>query len=554
MEVIPRVLRSDREGAGEVLTMVGEWGSAKEVVMAAQECVEWLGRVLGGRELEDGVEGEGGEGGEEEEDLGDAARAVKIFVRLLSLYASAIPRLKTRKSSAETLRSVLPDLERLVWLVAAEASVMEGRVLIDSAAGLVSKVVPWVRARAEDDSHEVLSLSLTERGTLCRKVLLASFLDAVLEACGDKIGSSLAHRTFEATARVVRSGVRSDWEEGRDVMLRAIDASNALGRSFDSLQSRPTIASLILIAHTPLPTQPDVALLTAMFPVVISSLQTNTALDETLHLLLTLLSRSSDTSTDIPPDILLPLTALLPPICSVHPDPSTRYLTFRLLANALHMAQPPIRLQVLRTLLSPSETVFPQMRTAAVTLVKESVLRALANPTASAPQDVFARPELLEAVGSFVFRTDPPGLFDGEDGVALAEFVGSSEPARLVECLGFYLVLLKRDVENKTGVRDLDFISGIERSFLSPMRSRVASWLDTLGGEWGFFFFFFFFFFSCVGKGVWTLSVFCFLSYWLSRAIPLIAATDDLHDIMPLAALQMNIQLVDAAVREIVPA
>ena len=56
------------------------------------------------------------------------------------------------------------------------------------------------------------------------QVLLASVLDATLEACAGKAACSLAQRAFEArfSRLVVRSAVRSDWEAGEDAMSAAV--------------------------------------------------------------------------------------------------------------------------------------------------------------------------------------------------------------------------------------------------------------------------------------------------------------------------------------------
>ena len=103
-----------------------------------------------------------------------------------------------------------------------------------------------------------------------------------------------------------------------------------------------------------------------------------------------------------------------------------------------------LRLQVLRDLISPSEEISPHMRTAAIGLVKESVLEALSYPKT---ENVFASPFLLQTIGPHIFRLDSPDLLAAIG--ALDSANDSPEPARLVECLGLYYILLLRDVENK---------------------------------------------------------------------------------------------------------
>ena len=114
-----------------------------------------------------------------------------------------------------------------------------------------------------------------------------------------------------------------------------------------------------------------------------------------------------------------------------------------------------LRLQVLRDLISPSEDTSPHMRTAAIGLVKESVLEALSHPKT---ENVFASPFLLQTIGPHIFRLDSPDVLVAIGGPEAAN--DSPEPPRLIECLGLYYILLLRDVENR--VRLSCFISLLE--------------------------------------------------------------------------------------------
>jgi hypothetical protein len=201
---------------------------------------------------------------------------------------------------------------------------------------------------------------------------------------------------------------------------------------------------LVLIAHALPPNDPDVPLLVAAFPVIMASIQSNIALDASLATLLKVLCVTPPPQAELPAHIIISLTTLLPSLCGAHPDASTRHIAFRILARVLQIASPVLRLQVLRDLISPSEDTSPHMRTAAIGLVKESVLEALSHPK---PENVFASPFLLQTIGPQIFRLDSPDLLAAIGGLDSANH--SPEPARLVECLGLYYVLLLRDVENK---------------------------------------------------------------------------------------------------------
>ena len=161
-----------------------------------------------------------------------------------------------------------------------------------------------------------------------------------------------------------------------------------------------------------------------MFPVVLTSLQANVALDEALALLFVVFFPAlPNTPLNPSPDITIPLSTLLPALCSVHPDAPTRHLAFRLLGQVLRVSPPPLRLQVLRDLLAPSEDAFPQMRVAAIGLVKDAVIASLGSVTPET--QLFASPLMLATLGPFLLRPSPSDLFDMNP--SLEDFVGMDE-------------------------------------------------------------------------------------------------------------------------------
>jgi hypothetical protein len=187
-------------------------------------------------------------------------------------------------------------------------------------------------------------------------------------------------------------------------------------------------------------------LLAAIFPVILTSLQSGVALDATLAILLKVLC-TTPPQTELSPDIIIPLTTVLPFMCSAHPDASTRHMAFRILGHVLQLAPSVLRLHILRDLVSPSEDASPHMRTAAIGLVKEAVIEALSHPKT---ENVFASPFLLQTIGPHVFHLDPPNLLASISGVdALKD---SPEPSRLVGCLNLYYILLSRDMDNRVRV------------------------------------------------------------------------------------------------------
>lgn len=186
-------------------------------------------------------------------------------------------------------------------------------------------------------------------------------------------------------------------------------------------------------------------------PIILASIQSNTALDETLALLLDTLGsfRNTVPRPNLAVDILVPLAHVLAPLASVHPDPPTRHATFRVLSTVLAFSPSLIRMKLLKDLVTDEDESMQQMRVAAVGLVKEAVLEALNAPrTASGPPNDFMSPLLMQEIGSALFLKQAENLAP-----TVVEFLESAEPLRLIESMGLLYVLLLRDVDNRVGAR-----------------------------------------------------------------------------------------------------
>lgn len=208
--------------------------------------------------------------------------------------------------------------------------------------------------------------------------------------------------------------------------------------------------------------------------------------------------------TTLSPEIVMPLCTILPTIASAHLDPVVRHQAFRIISSLLTLTQPDSRIQLLADLTGDSQ--LPQMRVAAVGLVKEAIMESLS----STKPNLFASPLFLRVFGPILFRPSPPDLFSGSKELSLSSFQESSEPQRLVECLALYYVLLQRDHRNLTGIRDADVLSSVESSLLEPLRSTLAKWMS-------------------------HPSVF----------------GSHMHAIMPLVSLQIGLERVDAAIAQL---
>jgi hypothetical protein len=183
-----------------------------------------------------------------------------------------------------------------------------------------------------------------------------------------------------------------------------------------------------------------------MISVIVASIQSNMALDESLSILLASLSVANSISPkhDLSSEIIIPLATILPSLASAHPDSLIRHITFRTLSLLLSVTPSLLRLQILTDILQDSD--FPQMRIAAVGLVKEAVLDALASPSNGTSRNVFASPLFLQAQEAVLFRPDPPDFFSQV--LPLEKFLESLELPRVVECMALCYVILLRDENN----------------------------------------------------------------------------------------------------------
>lgn len=252
-------------------------------------------------------------------------------------------------------------------------------------------------------------------------------------------------------------------------------ALQSIGVTTASYENTPSLASLILLAHTSSYSF-SAHSISAFFPVLVSCFQSSICLDEMLSILIKNLAplRSLIPRSELEVDLIIPLIHLLPPLASNHPDPDIRHYTFRVLSLVLGLSPSPVRFQLLKELLSDEDTP-PQMRTAAVGLLKEAVMEGLSADA----QSVFASPLLLSTFGPIILRPDPPDILDT---ATREDFLDGPEPLRLVECLGFYYVWFQRDRDNRVSLLVPSFtlwltsaIDGRARRYLARIYAAIIA-------------------------------------------------------------------------------
>ncbi|KAF8911608.1 hypothetical protein CPB84DRAFT_1762365 [Gymnopilus junonius] len=463
LNALPLLLRCDDADARNVISLMGEHSSAKEVVMVVQESLEALERTL---ESEDEGDEDQGKEGESKEGKPKANSHVDQLLALIDLHASVIPRLQLRRKSAQdTIRPLCKELEAVIQYASVKATLAQGRSLLSRIANLSKRIWEWVQGSA----------SVQEDIQAC-KLILKVLVDSSLIACERFLKANSAQRVLEECyPRLAgRSELGSDWQEGEQVVSDLIASYETLGLHTNESSASCSAIDLLFSSHQNWAEIDPDKRLTFLLPALISSIESNTLLDQALAVLIkalfTRMSRRS--SKDLPENIAIPLYSVVPSIASAHPDPAIRHQAFRVLSLLLACENEKLRFQHLIELTRESE--YPQMRVAAVGLVKETLLKALSGP--SGKDDLFLGPLFLRSFGPILFRPDPHDLF--LSALDLKDFQETHEPARLAECLSLLYVLLQRDEKNAIGIRDKDVIKSIENNLLAPLRRHLSRWMD----------------------------------------------------------------------------
>ncbi|KAH9896973.1 hypothetical protein C8Q73DRAFT_687966 [Cubamyces lactineus] len=447
LTVIPIVIGSTKNGVDDILDLVSKECSAKEVVMAVEEAVETLER-----RPQSGEEDEG------EEQSGRASAAVQV-TRLIKAYTNTLPQLpRWKKSPRDAVETCLAELGSLISHISGRTTAQEGSSILLAASHLVLALSPG----ADEAAKEPLSC----------------LIETTVAAFPNHFNAGLARTAFQSHFRrlVVPTSGPSTSKDSEDVVAIAWSALRSLDITTSVYERRPSLAAFVLLAHDAAYTF-STSMLTDFFPVILSSIQANVALDEVLSVLISTLApmRSATTPLELDTDLIVPLAHLLPYLASNHSEPDIRHYTFRTLSLVLGLSPPPVRFGLLKDMLADEELP-PQMGIAAIGLLKEAVLEAISGQG----QNIFASRYLLAAFGPLVLR---PAPLESHEAITLDEFLGSPEPLRLVECLGFYYVLLQRDQNNRTGVRDTDALRNVQKELLDPLKARVSSWASELDGH-----------------------------------------------------------------------
>lgn len=446
LDVLPDLLRCRRKEAVDLISLISENSSPKEVLIVIQETLEQLTQLA--REDET----------EEEHVPG----LVQCLINVIVLSTKSVPRLTLGKRTALSIVSPLVSgVSSAVSSLGSHFTRDGGRSLLAGVSGMSEAFYTWIfKTGSESNVAEARNS-------------IRLLLDTTVLACASCIRASLCARAFEMhyPRLTLSSAIEPEWQEGEQAILSVLTALRVMSLSSQDVLDNPTMSSLIILAHEqqnyPLPKD----LSSKLHSMLTTSIQMNFALDECLFLIFRCVTQDR-TQPDLAPDLATSLCIVLPALASTHLDPFIRHFSLRLIALILAQLPSVLQHQILITLASDVE--LPQMRAAAIGLLKEFVLEALQALAPSGEQNVFASPLLIRSFGPILFRTMPSDYFST---VQVADDIEKSlEPSRIAEVLSFYYVLLQRDRDNKTGIRDPGNIASVESSLLRPLRSFLEKW------------------------------------------------------------------------------
>jgi len=163
--MLPILLPYSVPGGVEIISMIGESGSAKEVIIAAQEAAERLKQSFEVDLDEPDIDEAG------DRSLKRHSRNEQLIVlvdlytkgdhnRVLwspppNVYYKAIPRLTLRRKSAtETVRPLLQELTDVINLAGVGMSSLHARRIISSYAHLSQGVFDWVKSVTDNSPQE----------------------------------------------------------------------------------------------------------------------------------------------------------------------------------------------------------------------------------------------------------------------------------------------------------------------------------------------------------------------------------------------------------------
>ncbi|KAG9119245.1 hypothetical protein FRC07_005805 [Ceratobasidium sp. 392] len=182
------------------------------------------------------------------------------------------------------------------------------------------------------------------------------------------------------------------------------------------------------------------------------------------------ISTGLSVETDLNSDIATDIVPAISSVAATDPRPDTRAAAFRLLTQIVLKVHSEVAFGLVHQLVG-EDCPFMNMRASAVSLLRQLVVRAFSKKPPAA-DDPFAARILLQEYAPILFRS----YLLGGAATTSSEVPDPQEINRIVESLGFYYVLLARDTDNLTGVRDPKFQNETNAEFIAPLKQRLIAW------------------------------------------------------------------------------
>lgn len=449
MEILENVLKrasGGDDGAEELFCLLMDCGRPKEIVIALDEALGNFTHQSTADSPQD----------EEDED-----EDVTKLCLLVQGYTLVLPRMVPRRVKAEeTVNSMLTAIRTAANVSFLPTETQEAEAYLSSTLQLLSNSMEWC-AKDSSSSPELYK-------EICRQ-----HLHSTLEIATHHVNAYISFQAFQQfyprqATPVSRRIDLSSVENARQVLQEALLLSDSLG---DSIERRLTsiesaghgdaLAAFILLAHdfqhTPPPESLDKTVATT-----VACLTSGLVADEALAWVLRCLHSGLGTIAE---GVVCSLSSALAQVASLSSDPVIRQVAFQCLTDLLSRTSPVLSRQLLEELVA--ECPFPQMRTAAVSLFRTLLLTALESEEPSP----LASPASLPLI-SVILRHDPPDALK-QPFLVMSRARGS---VRLVDALGLYYIVLIRDSENRTGVRDSAYGAMVKETFIDPLKGALTRW------------------------------------------------------------------------------
>ncbi|BEI94966.1 uncharacterized protein CcaverHIS019_0705470 [Cutaneotrichosporon cavernicola] len=444
------------EHAREFLDLLAKHGDPREVVLGLNLAINEITELADPYAVS--------EGEEDEEDEINWASAFPQLEAMLDMFAVAVPRLQTKRSTPTLLAMqdvLIPLFKAVPTSAPPEIAVDLSRSILSRTAKLVEAAWGW-QAKTEDAGGEQNSV-------------LNDILNHAVMVFGPNVGAELTPRQFLAAfPRYAGLHKEEGWEEGQSALDAATAACGVLGigraclieriRSSSAVRPQASIASLILLASAP-PTEFPASTLEDAMPII--SICLNGSATDAGAALVWALVRAGVT---VAYDQVTFLLEHIMPLIQLHQSANTRLALGKLLGALIGAVKSPRdQIKLFEQLLEPINP-FDNIRVLALSLLRD----ALSNPA-------LLIPFLTETLTPILYRLP---TVDSPLDLTLPKLLESFWPVWLTESANFVWFLLGRDSENLSGFADQSRLTSLRNLWLAPVAAKAKVWTEEgRGGE-----------------------------------------------------------------------